>query len=429
MSDMDDDIPEDFDDLDLSDDNLGADFDVGEGSLGDMWRNNPLVKIGAIVGGLVVVIGAVVLFGGEKEQSQTSRVGRGASVKQAPGTAPVSEAYRESINERNIQEREEAIRTGGSAIPEPIDPNVGRAPLPNKDDAEEDPLARWRRLQEERQKQVAAAPPVIQPDLPQVEIQDNSAEIANALAQAMASQMESILDNISAARPQNVVVTDQEFIDALNEEEQLQEAEAAAAAAQQVASQQVVNIILPAGSVEYGQTLIDANTDAEAPVLARIVTGPFRGSRMIGEFEEEDEYLVIRFDTVIINGLNHSIDVLALDPEQASPALVTEIDRKYFRRIVLPAAASFVQGLGSGIASAGSTSVDTGSGSTSTTEDDLDIRQEFFTGIELAAGKVAEVLSEEASDVEPSIRVEAGTPVALLFLEPVTDEHGIFFGE
>lgn len=429
MSDMDDEVPEDFDDLDLSDDSLGADFDAGEGSLGDMWRNNPLVKIGVIVGGLAMVVGAVILFGGEKEQAQTSRVGRGASVKQAPGTAPTSEAYRESIEERNIQARETAIRTGGSAIPEPIDPTVGRVKLPDKSGEEEDPLARWRRLQEERQQKMAAQPPQVQPDLP-VTVEDNSAEIADALARAMAAQMESILDNMGTARPQSRTITTEEYLAQLREEEAEAAAEAAAiAAASQAQQTQVINIVLPAGSVEYGQTLIDANTDAEAPVLARIVTGPFRGSRMIGEFSEEEEYLVIRFHTAVINGLNHSIDVLALDPTTASPALVTEIDRKLFRRVILPAAASFVQGLGSGIAQSGSTSVDNGSGSTTQTTQDLDLRQEVFTGVELAAGRIADLLSEEAQDTEPMVRVEAGTPIALMFLEPVTDEHGIFYAQ
>ena len=97
--------------------------------------------------------------------------------------------------------------------------------------------------------------------------------------------------------------------------------------------------------------------------------------------------------------------------------------------MILPAAASFVQGLGSGIAQSGSTSVDNGSGSTTQTTEDLDLRQEIFTGVELAAGRIADLLSEEAQDTEPMVRVEAGTPIALMFLEPVTDEHGIFYAQ
>jgi len=43
------------------------DFEGGGATLGDMWRNNPLVKIGVIAGGLITVIGAVILFGGSSE--------------------------------------------------------------------------------------------------------------------------------------------------------------------------------------------------------------------------------------------------------------------------------------------------------------------------------------------------------------------------
>src|SRR5690606_24016971 len=146
MSNNNDDIDNDLDVEDF--DNTGFDDFSQKGTLGDVWRNNPMVKIGVILAGFAVVVGAIILFGGSEPSTNVSRVTSGSDVTEAPGTSEVSETMRESLEQENIQRTEEALRTSGSAVPIPIDPPKGTLPLQLEEEAGEDPLERWRRMQE-----------------------------------------------------------------------------------------------------------------------------------------------------------------------------------------------------------------------------------------------------------------------------------------
>ncbi|HLD28812.1 MAG TPA: hypothetical protein VJC03_00610, partial [bacterium] len=60
------------------------------------------------------------------------------------------------------------------------------------------------------------------------------------------------------------------------------------------------------------------------------------------------------------------------------------------------------------------------SGTTTAAEDsDKSKDQEVASGISEAGGELRKLLEEEAERTMPMIRVEAGTPVGILFLAPV----------
>jgi intracellular multiplication protein IcmE len=435
-----DDVPLDFDDdLDMGDefgDDLGldADFETGGGAIPSAMKDNPMMKVGIVAGALAVIVGGIVLFGGDKEQQNMSRVTGAADVSQAPATDTVSESYRQAIEERNIQQRETALREGGSAIPEPISTMESRVTLDENEAAEEDPLARWRRLQEERQQQAVQQQQIQQRQQPQFNQPNPQVDIVNNLAAAMAEQMSSILEGIQPVSPQHVQVTAPNHPNAVSgamgggfqqaATQQMQGGQFAGMPGQQqqAAAPQVVDILIPAGTIEYAQLITEANTDAPGPVLAQIVSGPLAGSRMLGSFDEQQEYLTLDFTTIVVEGISYGIDAVALDPKTTRPGLVTEIDRRYFSRIVLPAAASFLEGLGEGIANAGSTSVSVNGENVASEEEDLDVREELFKGVEKAAQEAGDIFERDSSQVRQMIRVAAGTPMAILFMQPVSKQ-------
>jgi intracellular multiplication protein IcmE len=412
----------DEDTIDFSDDSGGESFEDFEGgsgtSLGDMWRNNPLVKVGVIAGGLITVIGAIVLFGGGEDPALTSVVRGGNTASQAPGTGEVSDVYRQAVEDVNAQRQEEAIRTGTSAMPTPIDTPIARLNIGDDSSAEEDPLERWRRIQEERNRRN-------QQVREQVPTEDPNLQLINQLAQAMSQQMEELLTaSDQAYQPMQVDITPADFVQAQRLAEF--EAQQQAAIAQQEAllanpDPETVDIIVPVGTLGYGQLITEANSDADNAILAQLVSGPLAGSRLIGSFEIEDDFLVLTFNTIVVDGIAQSADILALEPSTTAPGLVTDINRRYFRRIILPAAAGFIQGVGSAIAETGSTNVTVSGDTVIQEEEDLDLREELFSGVESAAETIGGILTEEANDVEPLIRVAAGTPLGLLFLTPVVE--------
>lgn len=409
-------------------DDGGFDDYSKKGTLGDAWRNNPMVKVGVILAVFAVFVGGIILFGGSTELPPVSSVNTAKEVNEVPGTNELSQTMQEAIEEKNIQNVEDALRTNQSAIPIPIDPAKGALPVPLEEASGEDPLERWRRMQEERIRQqemlAQAKPPQMQQEAPV----DTKTPAVNALSTSMMSQMQAILQNQEIPPTSFKKITEVTYLEDLENKRN----QRAAQRAQQTASArndgrydngQVENILLPAGTIEYGQILIEANTDAPGPILAQIYTGPLKGARVLGNFQSTDEYIMLSFQMIVIDGINYPIQAVAIDPDTTLPGVVTEIDRRYFKRIVLPMAAEFVKGLTEAISESGSTTVVISGDTVAESTSDKNNQQEVASGISEAGDKLSEILDEEADATEPMLRVAAGTPVGILFVAPVTDSN------
>ncbi|MGE4313108.1 MAG: DotG/IcmE/VirB10 family protein [Pseudobdellovibrionaceae bacterium] len=407
------------------DDAMDSDFDSFETETGGSSQS-PLVKLGIIGGIVVVIIGAIFIFGGSSEPVNPSVVGGARTDLREPvGTAELDPSMQEALQELNDQQQAQAEDTGTSFLPTPIDTSRDRMEAQPLEAAQEDPLDKWREIQEQQQAQIVAQQQTVQPmqQGPSPEEQAR-AQALNDLAQAMSKQMSEIIGSRQIKNLSTMTVTSFDNsgmpVDA-NKETGLSYGGMMGADGYPMPMQQTVTQLLPAGTVEYGQMLIEANSDINGPVLAQIVTGPFAGGRVIGSFSREDEYLVIKFNTVVSEGISYSIDAVAVDPDNNLTGMATDVDRRYWERVILPAAARFIEGMGSAIADSGSTTV-TVSGDTVVEQgNDLDTREELYKGVEEAAQQMGDVLEQEGNETEIQVRVRAGTPVGILFLKPVFD--------
>lgn len=417
MSDQENDI---LDAADVSGETEFEDFETGSGSLSDAVKTNPVFKIGIVVAAFAVIAGGIMLFGGKQAAVDISSVKGAVDVKQTVGSESLSPVMAEAIRDRNEQVLEEAQRQGTSAIPVPLGPPKTMVSLGVSSDSTEDPLERWRKIQEERlRKEQQASGPALAGD-GQVAPVDPYVEQKSALAGSFATQMQSVLEGRELKPMQTASVSDSEFLESQRR---------AAAQAQQNVQQKIieaagesvadVEVLLEPGRIEYAQLITEANTDAPGPILAVLASGPLAGSRLIGTFSASDEYLTLKFGTIVVDGQALSTSAVALDPATSKPGVITEIDHKYFQRVILPAAAAFIEGIGGAISESGSTTVSAGAGTTTSAENDLDPRQEFFKGVEEASGKVSEILDKDGGSVEPMLRVAAGAHLGLLFVEPV----------
>lgn len=424
----------------FGDDALMEDFEGGDGT-GKGRTKSPIGKVGLVVGGIAAVVAGLILFGGDKEKAALSVLQRPSEVKSTPGAENVPESYKQAVEETNKESLEEAARTGGSALPTPVAPPVGVVKADEELGKEvEDPLARWRRIQEERQKRDEQQKQKTQ--LAQQPQTDPNAEAITKLSQAMSTQMGSILEGRDPKKMQakKIMDEDQFFEDmeaaaekkrkAEEEKRQREKEEAAAAATANTNTEtntgpEPINILVPAASIEYAQLILEANSDVKGPVIAQVMSGPLSGAKIIGDFEVQEEYLTLKFNTAVIDGVSHSIDAIALDPNTTLPGMATDIDHRYFRRIILPAAASFVEGMSSALAQTGGTTVDTtgAGGSTSVqTTDKPELDEQIFKGVEKAGQTLSEIIKDQGK-VEPLIVIAAGTPMNILFLTAVTDEN------
>lgn len=407
---------DDLDD-DLSLDGSFDEFEKKEKSLGDMWRENPLFKIGVIAVSAVLIFIIISLFGGNDDKIDPSYIGATPDIVSTPGTDEASPAYVQAIEELNEAEVERALNEGDSAIPVPIEPPVGIVSLPEQDNEEEDPLQRWRRLQEERLQRELQQRRSVEAD----RNVDNTGreEAIELLSDAMAEQMSSILESQDSVSLYSLSLTDPDFLEQLQEEEnaELEQEEL-------LEDEEVVGeVLLPAGEIAYAQLLTEANTDSPGPVLAEIMSGPLKGSRILGTFEEQSELLTLNFDTIVYEEQSLSVDAVALDPDTTLAGMATEVDHRYFKRIILPAAAAFVEGAANAIAESGRTTITIEGETVAESEEEADSEQEIASGVEEAGQELREILDEMDDDVEVLVRIEAGTPIGVLFLESVTTDE------
>lgn len=396
-------------------------FEEKKGTLGSFLRDNPLAKVGVIAGVVVIIFGAIILLGGENAPLDPSFVGAGSDVSAPPGTEAASQDYIDAIQEVNERDVEIAQQTGGSALPTPIEPPVGTLTVPDQAEAEEDPLQRWRRLQEERVQRELQQSQTIDP-APIVE-DTGRAESIQALADLMSQQMQAVLDSRENTISHRTVISTSDFF-RQREEEQLRRQEARAAAGVDVDSDAqdeeiVETVLLNAGEIVYAQLLNEANSDVPGPVLAQIMSGPLKGTRVLGSFERQDDYLTLSFNSAVIDGTTVSINAVAMDPDTTLPGLATDVDHRYLQRILLPAAAAFVEGAASAIADSGLTTVTIQGETVAEETEETDSDQEIASGIEEAGQELREIFDDELDDIEVLVRVEAGTPMGLLFTEPV----------
>ena len=419
---------------DIDDDDF-QDFDEPQkGSLSELWNSSPWPKIIVLIGGIVTVIFGLSLLGGNDSETPESLVVAAPDQRETPGQE-VPEAYRDAVEEVNQQRLLNALETGESAIPIPV--GGGTSSL-NDLEAEqdppvdaEDPLAQW------RQKTNPPPAPVEEqaPELPPIEpvtledpayapqpqyFQPDPEAIAN-LAGAMSGQMQSLIDQHSIRSLQHMDVTSHSFyndpgiLDGNSDEAYFEDDDAAAFETAPVDAE----ILIPAGAILYGQTLNEANSDTPGPVLARILNGPMAGTRIIGSFETRYDNLVITFNRIVMDGESHSANAVALDPETSIPGLATDVDRRYWKRVILPAAARFIEGIGEAIEQEGQTDVTVNNETITTSQNEIDTRQELFAGVNEAAREFGDLLDDEANEIEPLIRVDAGTMIGLLFTEAV----------
>lgn len=404
-------------------------FDTGaskKGTLGELWRNNAFVKIGVILAGLAFLIALFIIFGGKKDVQNNSNLSRASEVNQTPGTEEVSESYKQVIEDDNNRKLEEALRQNESAVPMPVSASKGTIPFQLDKPADEDPLDRWRRLQEEKIERAEQKKPAdAKPEAPKV---DTRTPAIQALSESMSQQMQTILGGLQVNGPMSKRITGMEYLEAIQQKEQ----EKLAAENKKIADENVVgdgkstkDILLPAGTIEYAQLITEANTDVPGPILAEVLTGPFKGARLIGTFESTYNYLTLNFNRIVLDGVDYNADAVAVDPKTTLPGMATDINRRYFQRVVLPVAAEFVTGFTQALSESGTTSIIiSGDTTTQTTSNqDRSSDQEVALGIATAGKEFAGIIDEIKQNNPQLIRVRAGTPMGILFVESVTDSE------
>lgn len=194
-----------------------------------------------------------------------------------------------------------------------------------------------------------------------------------------------------------------------------QQTAAAAAAAAAAAEPPVVK----AGDIMFGVLTTSVNSDEPGPILAKIVQGKFKGGELIGSLTNQGETVMLTFNTLNMPGVPKSVSInaVAIDPNTARTSFSSYTNDHYLLRYGSLFASSFVQGYSTALSTSGTTVVNSGLATSSSTPN-LSTGGKFM----VALGNVGTQYSARMSNnfnTPPTVYVNSGVAMGILFLGDV----------
>jgi len=175
---------------------------------------------------------------------------------------------------------------------------------------------------------------------------------------------------------------------------------------------------IPAGRGIYAHPILALSSDQTSPVIMQADSGPIAGDRMIGSFERQNDRLVIHINSIVHQGQTVGCDAVVVAPDTMEASVATGVDEHYVSRIILPAAAAFVQGLGQALATTSNTTAVLSPFGGATTSTNLNFQQQLGVAAGAAAGQIGNVLNQEAPK-GPTVTLDANVGVGVMFLSDV----------
>lgn len=178
--------------------------------------------------------------------------------------------------------------------------------------------------------------------------------------------------------------------------------------------------LFKAGTILFGVLDTAVNTDEPGPVMATIVDGPYKGSKLLGTITNQGQKVMLTFNLFSIAGSPKSISInaVAIDTNTARTALSSNTDNHILLRYGTLFASAFIQGYGQAFSQSGQTITSNGL-QTNTTNPDLSADGKFY----VALGNVGSKWSAATATLfnrPPTVHVYSGTGIGVLILADVS---------
>lgn len=186
--------------------------------------------------------------------------------------------------------------------------------------------------------------------------------------------------------------------------------------------QQAQGSMLPfakAGTIFNAVLETAVNSDEPGPVLAKIVSGPMKGTRLIGSMQNVGERVVLQFSTASLPNMSTStkISAVAVDPDTSRTALASDVDHHYFARYGILLASSFLSGWSNAIANQNSTTYVTDSGTIVRDQGQLDSKQINRQAFGQVGTELANSVRQNTQNIKPTVTVDAGIAIGILLVD------------
>jgi len=179
-------------------------------------------------------------------------------------------------------------------------------------------------------------------------------------------------------------------------------------------------VLIPAGRGVYAHTVLATNSEAGGPVVVQADSGPIAGARMIGTFTQAGmtNRLVVKITSLTYGGQTLPVDGLVVAPDTMETSVATSVDHRLAERVLLPAAAAFIEGLGEAIARANTTTVISPFGGGTLTSK-LNTEQQLGIAAGAAGARIGEIL-DQSTPRSALVHLAKDAAVGVLFLSNVT---------
>lgn len=185
--------------------------------------------------------------------------------------------------------------------------------------------------------------------------------------------------------------------------------------------------LIKTGDVLFAVIDTSVNSDEPGPILATIVSGRLKGSKLIGSFNlpNNADKIVISFNTLSIPGAAKtvSINAYAIDPNTARTAISSRTDHHYLLRYGSLFASSFLEGIGNAFQSADTTVTIGGTGGGDNITVQNGINRSVLENAVIAMSSVGQAWGQAAQqqfNTPTTVQVYSGTAVGILFTQDLT---------
>ncbi|STX28151.1 IcmE/DotG protein [Legionella beliardensis] len=182
--------------------------------------------------------------------------------------------------------------------------------------------------------------------------------------------------------------------------------------------------LIKTGDILFAVIDTSINSDEPGPILATVVSGRFKGAKLIGSFNlpNNADKMVISFNTMSVPGANKStsINAYAIDMNTARTALSSRTDHHYLLRYGSLFASSFLEGFGNAFQSANTqvTIGGTGGGDNVTIQNGIGRSALENAVIGLATvGKNWGQVAQQQFSTPTTVYVYSGTGIGVLFTQ------------
>ena len=176
--------------------------------------------------------------------------------------------------------------------------------------------------------------------------------------------------------------------------------------------------ISKAGDIHVAVLETGINSDEPSPILAKIVSGPLKGTRLIGSINVTGEKVILAFTTASIPRHPKSVGIqaVAIDANTSRTALATSVDNHYFLKYGVLLGATFLGGFADALTNNNKTTIVQNGQVIQVPNGGMTTKELTQQGLGSVGKELANQAKQTSQALKPTITVDSGTAMGILIL-------------